>query len=496
MNNSYRHTPVAILLVLLALAGCSGNPALELRYEAERHLHEAERAMQKAQINPDLTTHEMIDDVVYEYRETAQFSLSALEQIDRQNHPVEYREIRHIAFTATNQVARLLYMQRSHAEAIDLLNRLLGEQELAREQLLITRINLGRAYQGAGQWDSAVALYDLAVEEFYPPTDQQGEIFWQLFNLPAHMYEVASKTGDSAAASAHYENAVAYYTELLDDYPGTRLEPAARVSLAKLYEQTERYEEELAQIDALSDTTSSAYASVRMKAADIYSNRLGNHSKALEILNGLFEDATPNDSVLYPMLKYKIAVVKMEQNKYSEAREILNNLKEQHRGFYGQVPMAQFALARSFELDNNWSRAEVEYNYLIENYRASDEALGAFLHIAQKLENMGRKAEANRWYRNAEEHYNQVAALGQGTVLEAKAMSYKAELARQQENWQEAANTLQAIFDRFPATPTGQRALLTAAVLHREQLDNQAAADSLIEVLRASLTELDNRPEM
>ena len=98
------------------------------------------------------------------------------------------------------------------------------------------------------------------------------------------------------------------------------------------------------------------------------------------------------------------------------------------------------------------------------------------------LNEKGRVDEARVWYGKAEKHYDEMATRGNGTLMEARALFYKAELKRRQGDHGAAAEILLALFEKFPDTEPGQKALLAAAKLYRENLRDAARADSLLNI--------------
>ncbi len=480
----------ALVLLIVVAAGCSDNPALRLRYEAEKKLDHADRLMKKAQISPSLATPEMVTQIRDAYSNATDFALAALEKVNPATSAVEYRELQQLAFVGTQQLARLLYQQQRFSEAIDVLNRLMQQPDLEPGQILTSRVNLGRALQSAGDFDSALVVYNRTLDEYYPPTNKAGDVQFELFNLPMSIYQIKKTIGDTAAAEYQWQRARDYYAGLVTKFPGAKVATAAHASLASLYEMNGQWQKSVDELEELSDTTSQAYLSIRLRIADIYGLRLKNSTKALSIYNDLLGRTTPEDTVNYPLLRYKVASIRMEQGKYNDAREILNDLKQNYRAFYGTYPLAQYAMARSFELQNNWPRALVEYTYLVENYRGSDEAMDAYLYVADKLKKMGRDAESKEWYDDADKYYQQIAQLGSGSELEAKALTYRAEIARIHQKWADAAGLLIQVYDRFPDTDSGRNALIRAGLLYRQKLNQPQVADSLIEVLRIRMADL------
>jgi len=495
MNRLYTIPLLMLLLGAMLAAGCADNSAVSRRYAVEKKFHEAEKALQKAGIKPELVTPETRAEIRQLYAETADLGIAALDSIDQKRFPVEYRELQHLAFQASSQLARLLYFDFMYSEGITVLEHLLSTTDLQPQQVLTTRLNLGRSLQASGQWDSAQVIYKMALEGHYPPIDEAGDVLLTLFNLPAHIYRVEHQAGDSTAAAERLAWALGYYGDLVQNFPGTKLEAAAHGNLARLYDQTGQWQKEVDQLYHLLDSASTSHNAIRIKIADLYGTKLKQFSQAMDLYDELVAELDGSDSVFFPVVMQKMAAVKMEQGKYSEARQIVTDLKRGYRRYFATNPMSQYLVARSFELENNWSRAEVEYNYLIENYRGSDEALAAFLYVAEQLREAGRTAESERWYQDAAEYYQQVAAASPGTIIEAKALAYQADLLARREEWPQTAERLVHLFERFPRSEPGRRALLRAAGIYKHKLGDTGTADSLVDVFRASVADFTGAQE-
>ena len=483
------------------LLSCSDNSAVRLRYEAEKALHAAQKHLKDAGVKPELVDSQTLKAITDQFGQVVEFCYQALDSIDDQTSPVEHREVQHLVFESSTSLSQLFYTHQRFDTCTVILNRLLNTVHLDSHQLVATYVNLGQALQASGSWDSALAVYNGAVERFYPPVDDSGEVILDLFNLPAHIFRVVNLIGDSLAAAGRFSEAEQYYNRLISGYPGTKLAVAARANLARLYDDTKQWDKELAQLSAVLDSASQsnpgspASLAVQIRIADLYGAKIKDLSHALKLYDKILDELDVADTLIRPLVLFKAAMVTMEQEKYSRARKMLVDLKEDYPRFFAVTPMAQYGIARSFELENNWPRAEAEYTYLIENYRGSDEAMSTYLHIADLFEEQGRKREAARWYAEAEQYFDEVAALGAGTVAEAKALAYKADLYRQKRDWNHSARILLELFDKYPQSEPGHRALLKASAIYRKELGDKTTADSLIAVLRATVTEVEPEQE-
>lgn len=475
----------------MLLAACSDNPAIRLRYEAERMYHNAEKTLQEAEIRPELVTTEQRREIANLFGKTADFCFAALKSINRDAHPVEFTELQFLAYQASSRLSQSFYRARRFDTCVVITNRILSDLELHGTQAMTAHINLGKALQGAGEWDSALTVFRTATEKFYPPVDDSSNVIFRLFNIPFHTYYIAKMVGDTVNVRQQWRDAEVYYAELIDNYPETRLGYAALGMLARLYNETGQWEQEirtLRKLSSPSDTAGTREAMLRI--ADLYSGPLNRFDSAQAIYTRLLDITSPVDSVNRPLILFKLSQLDLELKNYANVRRRLLTIEKNFPLFYENTPAAQLTKAISFEMENNWTRAEAEYRLLIEKFRSSDEALACFLYLGNKFDDAGRPAEAKRWYEAGEEHYQNLAQRRSGTIDEARALGYMATLLQQRKQYAEAANTLTQIYTGFPDTQPGHKALLTAARLYRDRLNEPAKADSLLAVLKSALADL------
>ena len=137
------------------------------------------------------------------------------------------------------------------------------------------------------------------------------------------------------------------------------------------------------------------------------------------------------DREIEPYILFKQGMVLIEQRKFSEARETLQLLSDEHSRFYDSYPRAQLAKARSFDLEGNWDRAFTEYRFLIEHYAGSDEALATYLYLERYFTEQNRPTEAERWYNQGLQTYSQIAS--REGLTAARALTFQADMYRQRQ---------------------------------------------------------------
>ena len=113
--------------------------------------------------------------------------------------------------------------------------------------------------------------------------------------------------------------------------------------------------------------------------------------------------------------------------------------------------------------------------------------MATYLYLGDHYRDMGRNDEAQKWYREAEGYYDEIASRGSGTLIEARALVFKADLYRRWDDYQRSAELLVTLFDKYPQSDPGRTGLLKAAAIYRDELNQPERADSLIGRLRSML---------
>lgn len=479
--------PLICLPIALLMFSCSDNQAVRLRFEAERLYYQADRQMRIAADAPERSRTHSMKSAADAYGVSLEYALASLDSISEGTHPVEEREIRYLAFQAANRLSSLYFQARSFDTCVSILSRLLEKASYEGAAQVTTNIGLGRALQASGQWDSALTVYHSALENYFPPVDDSGEVVEVLFRLPLHIFQIAQAIGDSAAAREHYETAREYYNSLItagSDDPSTI---HSHTALAKLYHETGQWGMVISELRHLADSSANNYIDIQINIADIYTRMPRGSDSAIAIYHTLLDNLEPVDSLYIPRLRFKTALMQMEAGEYRQARDILIEIKKNHPLYYGATPLVQFTTARTYELLGRWNRAETEYKYLIEKYRGSQQAMAAYLYLGDHYRDQNRNDEAQKWYQDAEKYYNEIAARGAGTLIEARALTFKADLFRRWDDLKRSAELLVSLFEKFPESDPGRNSLLQAAAIYRNQLNQPEMADSLVDRLRTML---------
>ena len=476
---------LTVLFIIILFCGCSNQTAIKSRYEIEKTFDQAEKDFDKAKSKKELSNPETVSNLQDRYRKIKNNCYQLLETMEPDEKETE--EIQYLTYQTVSRLSQFFYARKEYDSSALALEELIKKIPIKGTPLVETYINLGQSLHAAGKWDSALEVYDYAIETFYPPVEPSGSIFFKLFNLPYHIFQVTNISENSQEAQIHYEYANTYYQKLISEYSGTPLESAAHANQALLYHDKKLWTKEIEELSLIKDSSSVTQLSLNIKIADIYAEKLGKLDKALDKYNTILNTLRPEDSVIYPLANFKIAGIMMQKDKYSKARKILYDLKNNYRKFYGKNPAVQLLLARSFELENNWRRAEIEYSLLLEKFKTADESLAAYLHIINYFGETNRNDEKERWIKNAQNAYDDLIEKYPSTIMEAKALIFKADLYKQLKEWQNSIDIMLEIFEKFPGSRYSNKAILTAATIYEDELKNKDKAEELRVRLKRSL---------
>lgn len=482
---------LAALLGMLALA-CSDYKPAQFRYEAQKRLHFAEKLLSDAELKNELSSPTAIGQIQAAYNSALQYCFGILDSVDRNRNSREWEDINRLTFQAGTRLSQLMFAVMKYDSCLVVLRKMSDRLSLPTMESASLKVNLAEVLQASGKWTQSITTYTEAVDMLNPPVDPNGQVIRSVFDLPAHIYHIQRQTADSPAWNNSLQRAFSYYRNFLKPGSNPNLALAAHGSLAALYADVGDWRTSIAELSQMRDSTGTIGLDARVKIADIYAGELPGYDSALAQYERIGTQLIGQDTALRPILLFKRALVRIEMKQYGEARRLLTELDRNYHSYFLASPAAQQAKARTFELEGNWNRAETEYRFLIENYAGSEEAMQAYLYLGEQLARQGRATEAERWMQKAEAYYKQTAERNVGSPVEARALTYQAEMLRRNSDWSGAAAVLSSIFDKFPDTEIGQRAVMVAVGLYRDKLDKPATADSLLTAIRSRLVRVDS----
>ncbi|RKX19922.1 MAG: hypothetical protein DRP51_06590 [Candidatus Zixiibacteriota bacterium] len=483
MSVQFERKQLVIILLIIFMLGCGSEPGKQIIFKAEKSLHQAEQLFKTASIKPDLSDIGTWQNVKDAYLSTIAYCWTHIDSLTLDNFPSERKDLESVAFMATSRLASIYFAESKFDSSVIILRQLLSLTKLSDRSLLSSQSNLARAYHAKGDWASGIDIYKSMIDTFYPPIDAENKIMWEVLNLPLELQNINIKLQNIPNTFEATKSTRDYYQRLITDWPDTDLEKEARRILAGLLADYKKWDKAIETISVIKDSTGLIEIPESIRIAEYLSRGKNDHSAAIEIYEGLLERV--DDSTMMANLYLRIAAAHFENKSYSSCRETINYIKDRFYGFYMSDPAPQRYLALSFERQNEWNRAENEYQWLITNFPGTEAAFETYLTIAEHYDNLNNDRMADLWYDKADKFYLKMQAERKGSFIEASAISYRAEVARRRGDWENAAKRLEELFHRFPDKEVGLKSLNNAIDIYRNRLSNPAKADSLQSIFRS-----------
>jgi tetratricopeptide (TPR) repeat protein len=471
--------------MFILITGCSTEPGIQIRYDAEKLFHNAEKLFEKASIKPNPDDIQTWSQVKSAYLAVTDYCWLHIDSLSPEKNLKERKEIQSLAYMSVNRLTQLYFAEKKYDSAVLIVNQLLNFTELEGTQLLGAQLNLARSYHWVGNHDTAIDIYHRLVDTFYPPVDNNNRILTQVLNLPLEIIRLHRMLGNVEAVTQESESAITYFKRMISEWPNSALETAARTNLARLYTDDGRFQEAVDLLVEIKDSTGAPDFEAQMVIANITATGLKKYSKAIAMFDELM--TRTDDTMRLPGLMFRKGVTYYDDGQYEKCRIIMKDIEDNYETYFYRDSRPRKYMAMTFDKENRWKQAEVEYLRLIDDYPATEDAFNAYLDIAEHHEKAKNDKLAELWYRRAVEFYDKMAKNYSETQVEASAIAFKADIARRNKEWGKAVSLLTELYDKFPETEIGQKALINAAGVYRQHLDKAEKADSLLAMLQNRL---------
>lgn len=137
-----------------------------------------------------------------------------------------------------------------------------------------------------------------------------------------------------------------------------------------------------------------------------------------------------------------------------KAREVFNKALELYPNDKAICIEARFAIAKSYESQDLWGKALLEYKGIIRDYPHTEMGLSLPAYIAQHYEKEKDAIGADNAYREAITHYRKIADENPKTMLGYKARDFIVICCLKKEDWPGALNNLEKLVMGYPGAKT------------------------------------------
>ena len=160
---------------------------------------------------------------------------------------------------------------------------------------------------------------------------------------------------------------------------------------------------------------------------------------------------------------------------YSKAREEFGLVKKNYPDAITFNSEALSAIARSYEIENNWPKALETYRKLIKEYPKTVIGFSIPIYIARYYEGKNQKEEARVAYHEAIQFYRNLAKENPNSGVEYNALRLIGISLLNQKNWPEGLNVLTELLLKYPNLTSNLNqvvpAINTIAIAHTKNYD-------------------------
>jgi len=470
----YRKIVCALLLLALMVLGCEMDQSFIRQYSAERKFDRCFRNYQKVMINPAIASTEHFVATATKFREfLASFESNADSSL----------AIAELCKRSYFYLAKLSGMQGDHRKAVSWYERSLRKFPHDNKHQIQTHLALAHVHQQLLELQLAAQSYrEVVSKENFKDLLQTN---LQLISIPLTIARLNHLSGMNGKGNSEYNQAVAYYTNLVSENPDSELGFWAQVQLANSYADQGDWNHCLKLLEnavQINPTNSEIYK-VLLFIAEIQSEVRGNFWRSKYYYEKVIEES--DDPDILAKGHFGLASLLFKQKKNDEARtsmlEILDQFPRQ-----GQVgAKVLLAIARSYEQEQKWDRALVQYRWLMDTYPLTSAGLYAPLHIANHFKLIGEQDLAETAYMEATQRYFGLINKYPLSRVAAIAQEYLTICYTLNEEWDTALNSARQLYDNYKTVPqVMMSSLIMLGQLYEKNNEHDAALEIYEDFLR------------
>ena len=476
---------------LLSALGCSRQSPEKIRYDMEKLTFQASKLAEKINIQPRLAT--AADSLALKAAQEGilKYYFDHRGQIQSADDKAIAGNMAAMAVVANLHLAQYHMSHRNVDSALAAYRRIGTDIPAGKIEIAGANMALALTYRALEMYDSTIALYDRILNDFYPPLDSMDQVNTDVAAIPIDKIKISRGLDDQSRTDLFAREALDYYSCLQSEFPNNRkLVRTALVNSSHIYVMTEQWDNAIARLQQIKDSTGQPDVAADVVIANIYNGPKREPDKAITLFRRILERKP--DSLLIGATMLRLGASLCERKEYDSGREVLADLKTKFARVPQLVATAQFYYAQSFEAEGRWDRALSEYQWLLENHPYTEEAFRAARHIPEYLAQQNDRKMADVWFERAVEFYKNAARIKQGQPLETIAYSYLSEIYRLTKQWTLALEILDKIHALAPRTTLGARAIYNAANVAYRQMGDSALAQKYLNQLNAEFGTTDS----
>ncbi len=480
---------------LCFLCACADARPTGVRYRTERDLWRINQEYQRLSIKRTLVEPATWRDLAARYERVAAAVTATATRDGDAAVPQAVREVRALAARALVSAAHL---QASVGDTLTMLHnfeRVTTEFQDVQSVLGEVVLAQGRIAESQADWEKAAAAYERVVVTTTPHPGDPG-VAGVVLDLPLRIARLRARTGASQGDSTltrgklhpeAYAAATRVYSEWITAQPNSRVEAEARLRLAEVAADQERWPDALAQLQQVEAQASRTADSnldpgnIRLTTAMVQSRASIPPDSVRATLRSVVQDFPQSQAA--PRALLAMAAQAAGQASVNEALEYLDELQSDYPHASSIGSQGMLMRSRILEREGRWAEAQDVLRALPVQHPLSEAALQAPLDVASHYARAQDHEETEAALERAEQEYRDLLArypTGQNSLLVRTKLVQTLLL---QKNHEVALGELLSMGEALQGSPQGAAFMLQAARLAHNELGDPPRAAQILERL-------------
>jgi tetratricopeptide (TPR) repeat protein len=463
------------IAIMLATLGCSKKNDLNVRFEMEKLLTQADRLQdQIKQKGPNFSS-EDLKSLVDAYSQITTMVKPPRDLSQVKNAPQEKQQTWALASLASTRIGNIYLSQKMYDKAYDSYRVVVDNPATTQVQRNAIINYMALSLEMSKRYPEASAAYD-SLAQGYLALVVPASPNMDALDAPIKAAQMWSRSGDITKYQAGMDRARGYFNNLATQYKGTLMESAALGKIAATYIEQKSFLQAITTLQSVPpDSSNHTSPSILLMIADIYMNDLKDYPNAEKSYREFIKFYPTNDRIAPATLGLSLSLY--EQGKYSESRKTVAKIDKLPKADQRTVAEGFYLMGLCYEKEDKWDLARGQFDMVQASFPGMNEAFEAAIYKAEHYRISGQKDLAQKAFDDAIVYINRyIAQNAENPVTCARNMGYLVRAYTENGNLENAAEQLALIHQRYPQLPEGKLAPLRLAEIYENNLQNPAKA--------------------
>lgn len=469
MSFLYNSMKIGLMIGFMALLFACANDNLKNQsvFTAEKLFYKGEKIKQNILANPEIASPEDYARAEQTYREIIdKFSAGYEDQ----------KQIKGIVRRSWLTLAQLALLQKKDNETMQLYKEIIKRSPKDSELCAVAQFSLAQMYERANKFDEAIAAYQIVFRDYPPVLSDTLLPNVNILNTPLYMARLYRQKQNTIMADRQYEEARQYYADVMQKYSGSDIALAAENQIAMTYADQGNWNRSVEVLTNMIRQYSSdpKIVGTMFTLGTLYFQQLKDQDQALTIFQQIAHKFPQEKNLAQVYLA--IGNIYLVQKRFDEARYQFQHVLANYKADDNASVNAQLGIAKSYEDQNNWNTAVNEYQWIVDNYPRTIQALNIPLYIAEHYRSTQELNLAKNAYESAIKQYQQVIEKYPNTPLAVMALDNSVSAYVRLEDWEQAAKVLTRLSGMELPPQNRVNAYLVLENIYEEKLNDSAKA--------------------